>query len=67
MLLAQGFNWSQFEFASGTFGRPKNLESGLPLWAIYLIWISVVTILYKPCQWFGKYKAENQHWWLKYI
>lgn len=67
MLFAQGFNWSQFEFASGTFGRPKGAESGLPLGTIYLIWICVVVILYKPCQWFGKYKAENQHWWLKYI
>ncbi|MHC0445789.1 DUF1624 domain-containing protein [Flavobacterium sp. 3-218] len=67
MLFSQGFNWSQFEFASGTFGRPKNLESGLPLLAIYLIWIAVVALLYKPCLWFGKYKAENQHWWLKYV
>lgn len=66
MLFMQGFEWSQFEFASGTFGRPKGLESGLPLWTIYIIWILVVAILYKPCQWFGKYKAENQHWWLKY-
>lgn len=67
MLLAQGFNWSQLEFASGTFGRPKSVESGLPLWSIYVIWIFVVALLYKPCQWFGKYKAENNHWWLKYI
>jgi len=67
MLILQGFNWSQLEFASGTFGRPKGFESGLPLWSIYFIWIFVVMILYKPCVWFGKYKAENQHWWLKYI
>ncbi|MBP1222720.1 DUF1624 domain-containing protein [Flavobacterium sp. 1355] len=67
MLILQGFNWSQLEFASGTFGRPKGVESGLSLWAIYLIWIFVVVILYKPCLWFGKYKAENQYWWLKYI
>jgi uncharacterized membrane protein len=67
MLILQGFNWSQLEFASGTFGRPKGVESGLPLWSIYFIWIFVVMILYKPCLWFGKYKAENQHWWLKYI
>lgn len=67
MLFAQGFNWSQFEFAAGTFGRPKNAESGVSLWAIYLIWIFVVALLYKPSQWFGKYKAENKHWWLKYI
>lgn len=67
MLFAQGFNWSQLEFVSGNFGRPKNTVSGLPLWAIYLIWIFVVVLLYKPCQWFGKYKAENKYWWLKYI
>jgi len=67
MLFAQGFEWSQFEFATGTFGRPKGTDSGLPLWSIYLVWIFVVVILYKPCQWFGKYKAENEHWWLKYI
>lgn len=67
MLLLQGFNWSQLEFASGTFGRPKGVESGLPLWSIYIVWIFVVLLLYKPCQWFGKYKTENQHWWLKYI
>jgi hypothetical protein len=67
MLFVQGFTISQFEFASGTFGRPKGAESGFPLWIIYLIWIFVVTLLYKPCLWFGKYKVENKNWWLKYI
>jgi len=67
MLFAQGFHWSQFEFATGTFGRPKNIESGLPLWAIYLIWITVVAILYKPCIWYGAYKAKKSHWFLRYI
>ncbi|MBE8723543.1 DUF1624 domain-containing protein [Flavobacterium hungaricum] len=67
MLFLQGFNWEQLEFASGTFGRPKALESGLPLWAVYIIWISVVTILYKPCQWFGSYKMQNQNWWIRYL
>jgi uncharacterized membrane protein len=67
MLLLQGFNWSQFEFATGTFGRPKNVESGISLWGIYLVWIGVVVLLYKPCVWFGEYKSKNSHWWLKYI
>ncbi len=67
MLFLQGFSFSQFEFATGTFGRPKGIESGLSIWIIYIIWIFVVALLYKPCQWFGKYKAENQHWWLKYV
>lgn len=67
MLFAQGFSFSQFEFATGTFGRPKGIESGLSLWLIYLIWIFVVVLLYKPCQWFGKYKSEHTYWWLQYI
>ncbi|WP_374119642.1 DUF1624 domain-containing protein [Flavobacterium sp. LHD-80] len=67
LLLAQGFSWSQFDFVAGTFGRSRNIANGLPLWGIYLLWIFVVALLYKPCQWFGKYKAENKYWWLKYI
>ncbi|MDQ6813015.1 MAG: heparan-alpha-glucosaminide N-acetyltransferase domain-containing protein [Bacteroidota bacterium] len=67
ILFCQGFHWSQLDFASGTFGRPKGVESGLPLSAVYLIWIAVVVFLYKPCQWFGRYKAAHPHWWLKYI
>ncbi len=63
----QGFNWSQLDFASGTFGRPKGVASGVSLSAIYLIWIAVVIILYKPCVWYGKYKATHKQWWLKYI
>ena len=67
VLILQGFHWSQLDFASGTFGRPKGVESGLPLWAVYLIWIGVVLILYKPCVWFGKYKSDHKQWWLKYV
>lgn len=67
MLFLQGFNWSQLEFATGSFGRPKGVESGLPLWTIYLIWIALVASLYKPCIWFGEYKAKNKQWWLPYI
>ncbi|MEP7081266.1 MAG: hypothetical protein ABI784_11090, partial [Ginsengibacter sp.] len=67
ILFLQGFHWSQLDFATGTFGRPKSLESGLPLWAVYLIWAGVVIILYKPCKWYGKYKATHKKSWLKYV
>jgi len=67
ILFAQGFHLSQMDFASGNFGRPKDIHSGLPLWAVYLIWIFVVAILYKPCQWYGKYKATHPQWWLRYL
>jgi uncharacterized membrane protein len=67
ILLLQGIHLDQMEFASGTFGRPKALHTGLPLWVIYLIWIAVVALLYKPCKWFGEYKAKHKEWWLKYL
>ncbi len=67
VLCLQGFHWSQFEFATGTFGRPKGIESGVPLWAIYIIWLFVIIAMYKPCLWFGQYKATHKKWWLKYV
>jgi uncharacterized membrane protein len=67
LMFLQGFEWSQMDFASGSFGRPKGVQSGVELWEIYLIWIGVVVILYKPCLWFGKYKREHRQWWLKYM
>lgn len=68
ILLLQGFSFSSLEFATGTFGRPKNVSSGLDLWAVYLIWIGVVAALYFPCQWFGNFKAEHKEkWWLRYL
>ena len=67
LLFVQGFSWQQMDFASGSFGRPKGLESGVPLGVIYFIWIAVVLVLYKPCVWYGRYKATHTQWWLKYI
>jgi uncharacterized membrane protein len=67
VLLLQGFHWSQLDFASGNFGRPKGIKSGLPLWAVYLIWMGVVVLLYRPCKWYGVYKAQHRQWWLKYL
>lgn len=67
VLLAQGISWGQMEFAAGTFGRPRDIPTGLNLWQVYLVWIIVVALLYKPCVWFGRYKATHNKWWLKYI
>src|SRR5579863_479654 len=67
VLFLQGFHWSQLEFAGGTFGRPKAQPSGLPLWAIYMIWPAIVALLYKPCRWFARYRKTHSHFLLKYI
>jgi uncharacterized membrane protein len=40
----------------------------LHLWAVYLVWLSVVIVLYFPCVWYGKYKFTHpEKWWLSYI
>lgn len=67
VLWCQSIPFSQFEFATGTFGRPKDIASGLPLWGVYVVWIAVVIALYKPCQWYGQYKATHKNWWLSYL
>jgi uncharacterized membrane protein len=67
ILLLQGFHWGDFNFASGNFGRPKGSTSGLPLWAVYLIWVGVVAAMYKPCIWFSRYKATHRQWWVRYL
>jgi uncharacterized membrane protein len=67
ILFLQGFHWADLDFVSGTYGRPKGVESGVPLWGVYLIWIALVMAMYKPCVWFGRYKAENKYWWLSYL
>lgn len=67
LMFFQGINWSEMDFVSGTFGRPKGVPTGIDLWLIYLIWIIVVVILYKPCVWYGRYKMTHKQWWLKYL
>jgi uncharacterized membrane protein len=67
LMFLQGFKWHDLDFASGTFGRPMGATSGLNLGAVYVVWIIVVLLLYKPCLWFGQYKATHKQWWLKYI
>jgi uncharacterized membrane protein len=45
--------------------RPVNF--GFDLWIVYIIWISIVAILYFPCRWFNKYKMQHSQWWLRYV
>ncbi len=67
VLFAQGFNWSQLSFASGTFGHPQNIESGISLGWVYLVWTLVVFLMYFPSKWYAAYKATHKYSWLKYI
>jgi uncharacterized membrane protein len=39
----------------------------LPLWAVHLIWISVVGMLYPVCRWYAGVKRRRSDWWLRYF
>lgn len=45
--------------------RPNDF--GYPLAVVYLIWIAIVALLYKPCKWYGEYKRTHRNWWLSYL
>ncbi len=41
---------------------------GFSLWVVYLVWITVIAMLYPLCKWFDKYKTEHKEkWWLSYL
>lgn len=66
MVLLQGYKASDMVFGSN-FGRPKT-GSGLQLWAVYLIWMSLVILMYPLCKWYETYKANHREKkWLRYI
>jgi uncharacterized membrane protein len=44
---------------------PPQAAFSLPI--IYLIWISVVAVLYLPCRWFAVVKVRRHDWWLSYL
>jgi hypothetical protein len=67
VMLFQGFNWTELDFISGTFGRPKGEVSGVSLFGVYLIWVAVVAALYMPCKIFRHYKITHNKWWLRYL
>ncbi len=40
---------------------------GYSLKVVYLIWISVVILLYPLCNWFSELKKRKNYWWLSYL
>ena len=65
-VLLQGYHWADLPFGGGQFGRPPG--AGLPLAAVYAIWIAVVVALYPLCKRYGRYKLEHkENQWLRYF
>ncbi|MFS8082556.1 MAG: hypothetical protein ACMG51_03820 [Ginsengibacter sp.] len=66
MVFMQGYKSTDLAFGFN-FGRPK-VGGGIQLWAIYIVWIGVVLLLYPICKWYGKYKMEHkENKWLRFL
>jgi uncharacterized membrane protein len=42
-------------------------DVGYPLALVYLLWLSIVAILYLPCRWFAGVKSRYRYGWLSYF
>ena len=66
IFFASGHNTSQIIDTRLPFlFRPMNFGYGLLI--VYIIWISTVVVLYKPCRWYRNYKGTHHQWWLRYL
>ncbi len=65
VFLASGYSLSNLDPTAIFGGFPKGF--GVPLWAVYIIWATVVATLYFPCRWYNNYKSSKGHWWLSYV
>ncbi len=41
--------------------------SGFSLGVVYLVWFTVIFLLYWPCRWFDRYRSQHRQWWLSYL
>ena len=67
IMFAQGFHWRDLQFGAFNFGRPQ-APNGLPLWGVYIVWISIVIFMYPLCKWYSHYKLSHPETkWLHYL
>jgi uncharacterized membrane protein len=47
------------------FSQPPGWDVGLPM--IYLLWLTVLVIMFPLCRWYAKVKRTHGYWWLSYL
>jgi ABC-type spermidine/putrescine transport system permease subunit I len=53
-----------------SLGGPAGMiptDYGYSLGVTYLVWMSVVVMVYPLCLWFSRVKARRKDWWLSYL
>lgn len=70
MLYAQvaGYGWNKLILEGWITELPRMHGYGLALVWVYVIWISIILLLYPLCKWFDIYKQNHKEkWWLSYL
>ena len=63
-----GFGWEVMILKNWMTETPALKGYGLNLGLVYLVWISIIILLYPICKKFDRYKQKNKNiWWLSYL
>jgi len=67
--VVSGYKWTDMTgFNSWISGVPSLQGYGFSLGLVFLIWISIVLLLYPLCKWYDRYKSTHRDkWWLSYL
>ncbi len=66
--LATGFSASDMTFTTWVTDSVNLKGYGFSLGVVYLVWTSVVLLLYPACLWYDRYKTgHKEKWWLSYL
>jgi uncharacterized membrane protein len=67
-ILIFGGNWQDMIVTGKSFMNETLKTYGYSLFIVYVVWISVVLLLYPLCKKYMTYKANNKDkWWLSYL
>lgn len=67
LFLMRGHTFNEGLHQTGSPFKFVNAGEGYSLGVVYIIWISVVIVLYPICKWFSDYKQTHKKWWLSYL
>jgi uncharacterized membrane protein len=63
-----GLTWRNMILTTWVSFDPKLKGYGFSLEIVYIVWFSLILILYFLCRWYDRYKREHlQQWWLSYL
>ena len=65
LIFAQGGELRRVQVVNNPASVPDWYGVSLP--GVYMAWAIVVALMYWPCRWFAKLKAESDSSWLRYL